>query len=158
MAILASFSNCAPVEGLAPSGRDLFRVPTQEQSHRGFPRMRRNVSDSTRESVREGMAFIVKRTVAAQRRIGMKGDEAMAVAARRLGISARRVKAYLYGEVHTVPAHEAAGIVAGWRRSSEARIEALQAEIAAEQSNLEQMERQCADVSTLLRAASEAAR
>lgn len=120
--------------------------------------MRRNVSDIARESVRENMAVIVKRTVAAQRRAGMKGGEAMAVAARRLGITARRVKAYLYGEVHSVPAHEAAGIVEGWRRSSEARIEALQAEIAAEKSTLEKMERKCADVSTMLRVASEAAR
>jgi len=120
--------------------------------------MRSFFSVSERESVREQMAAIVRRTVEPMRRGGMKNEQAMEVAARKLGITPRRVKAYLYGEVHSVPAHEAAGIVAGWRRSSGARIEALQAEIAAEKSHLERMERQCADVSTMLRAASEAAR
>lgn len=135
---------------MPPAPRSLVPASTQGQSHGEIPNMRRYDSVIARENVRDEMAAIVRRTVDPLRRGGMKTEQATEVAGRRLGISPRRVRAYLYGEVFSVPAHEAVGILDGWRRSQAARIEALEAEIEAERRNLEHMDARCRDVSAAL--------
>lgn len=59
------------------------------------------------EQISADMGRIVRETVGGYRRRGMKTTEAWMHAGNTLGIGWRRVKAYVYGEVRAVPAHEA---------------------------------------------------
>lgn len=147
----ASLSCEVEVCGLAPASLELSPSATG-QSHRNQPDMRRKLTVSA-ETVCAEMASIVRHAVNNQARRGAKMDEAHTVAARHLGMTPRRVRAYLYGEVYSVPAHEALSIVEGGRRAAEAQLTALNAEIAAEREQLERLKSRCEAVSAMFSAA-----
>lgn len=109
-------------------------------------------SASHRETTVSSMGAIVGRLVGALRRRGMKAEIARAAAARHLGITPRRVRSYLSGEVETVSAHEALAITEGWQKAVRAQMATLEAEIEAECAALMRLETRCESVSALLSA------
>lgn len=92
------------------------------------------------------MARVVDVVVGAYRRRGMKAEHAREAAARHLRVSPRRVRAYLGGEVQSVPAHEAIAIMEGFARARAA----LETQIAAEREQLARLETRCEAVSSML--------
>lgn len=83
----------------------------------------------TPEAVRAEMAEIVEEAVAPHLALGVKA--ALTKAARFLGISPRRAEAYRWGEVRMISAWEADQLRARRAEMREARIQALEDELAA---------------------------
>lgn len=108
------------------------------------------------EQISADMGRIVRETVGSYRRRGMKTTEAWMHAGNTLGIGWRRVKAYVYGEVRAVPAHEALALAAAWERSAAARVANLQAELEAEVKRMKGLQSRCDHLSALLRGAPDA--
>jgi hypothetical protein len=80
---------------------------------------------------------LVKRSVRVRQNLGHKQDHAMADAALALGTTARRVRAFVRGEIFRVAAEEYRRILRRWwadmdRQAAELRAEARRLEMQAE--------------------------
>ena len=109
-----------------------------EQSAPGRPVSRSEFSADP--ATLAGLTACVREVVAAYRSLGCKVEAAHAQAAPDLGITERRVKAWIYGEVLSVCDHEAARIRAGFRAHlshEAARLTARAAQLQARSDALQ---------------------
>lgn len=109
------------------------------------PDMRQHDSVSARRaSIRDELSAIVREHVAHYRKRGEKTQAAWAFTARDLGITARRVKSWVYNDIWgSVPAEEAEIIRAARETLAAQRIATLRAEMALEQIKLKEIQSGC---------------
>jgi len=94
------------------SDHDFPAFDIDQSSHGDFMTSRRKVSIPS-EKIEE-VAHLVHEVVTSYRTTGLKNEHAQSEASRDLGLTERRVRAYVYGEVFSVCRAEADRIRAGF--------------------------------------------